>query len=104
MSSAVTLGRGNASVLGSFSYHRRGEMQRLLWKYSISVGGAQCFFFRFLLIFIFRLCCLTCGILVCQPGIEPLPLRWKHGVLTTGLPGKPSTFPIMIEKLINSVS
>ena len=30
----------------------------------------------------------ACGILVCWPGIEPTPLHWKLGVLTTGLPGK----------------
>ena len=23
-----------------------------------------------------------------RPGIEPMPLQWKHGVLTTGPPGK----------------
>ena len=102
MSSAVTLGRWSASVLGSLSYHCREEMERLLWKYSVSVGGVQCFFF--LSFFLFWLRCLTCGILVYQPGIEPLPLQWKYGVLTTGLPEKPSVFPIMIEKLINSVS
>ena len=28
------------------------------------------------------------GILVPQPGIEPLPLQWKPKVLATGLPGK----------------
>ena len=27
------------------------------------------------------------GILVPQPGIEPLPLQWKHGILTSRLPG-----------------
>ena len=26
--------------------------------------------------------------LVPQPGIEPVPLHWEHGVLTTGPPGK----------------
>jgi len=28
------------------------------------------------------------GILVPQPGIEPVPLYWKYGLLTTGPPGK----------------
>ena len=28
----------------------------------------------------------ACGILVPQLGIEPKPLQWKHGILTTGLP------------------
>ena len=33
---------------------------------------------------------LSCGMwaLVPQPGIEPRPLHWEHGVLTTGPPGK----------------
>ena len=26
-----------------------------------------------------------------RPGIEPVPLQWKHGVLTTGPPGKSNT-------------
>ena len=30
---------------------------------------------------------VPCGILVPWPGIEPHPLHWKPGVLTTGLPG-----------------
>ena len=30
----------------------------------------------------------TCRILAPQPGIELCPLKWKHGVLTTGPPGK----------------
>ena len=30
----------------------------------------------------------ACGILVPRPGMEPVPLQWKHGVLTTGPPGK----------------
>ena len=29
----------------------------------------------------------ACRILVPRPGTEPVPLQWKHGVLTTGLPG-----------------
>ena len=33
------------------------------------------------------LCCTACGILVPQPGLNPFPLHWKCGVLTTGLPG-----------------
>ena len=30
----------------------------------------------------------ACGILVPQLGIQPWPLKWKWGVLTTGLPRK----------------
>ena len=33
-------------------------------------------------------CAVACRSLAPQPGIEPLPLQWKYGVLTTGLPGK----------------
>ena len=42
--------------------------------------GDQIFFF-------FWPCCVACGILVPQPGIAPVPLQWKHLVLTTGPPG-----------------
>ena len=38
--------------------------------------------------FIFGLWHVACGILVPQPVIEPVPLHWKHGVLTTGPAGK----------------
>ena len=31
----------------------------------------------------------ACGIFVLQPGLNLGLLRWKHGVLTTGPPGKP---------------
>ena len=29
----------------------------------------------------------ACGMLVACPGIDPCPLQWKCGVLTTGPPG-----------------
>ena len=29
-----------------------------------------------------------CGILIPQPGLNPHPLEWEHGILTTGPPGK----------------
>ena len=32
-------------------------------------------------------CCMACGIIVLQPGIEPGPRQWKQWVLTTGPPG-----------------
>ena len=31
--------------------------------------------------------CVPCRILVPWPGIEPMPLQWKHGFITTGPPG-----------------
>ena len=37
---------------------------------------------------LFFLCCTVCGILVPPTGIKPVPLKWKHRVLTTGLPGQ----------------
>ena len=42
------------------------------------------------LIFIYLLwpCSEACGILVPWPGIEPISLQWKQGVLTTRPPGK----------------
>ena len=45
------------------------------------VGGGGCLGF-----FCFWLHHVACGILAPWPGIEPGP-QWKHGVLTTGLPG-----------------
>ena len=42
-----------------------------------------CFFY----LFIFCLCCVTCGILLPWPRIEPWPLAVKARSLTTGLPG-----------------
>ena len=46
-------------------------------------GTQKSFFFFFL---------AACGILVPWPGIDPCPLHWKHGVLTTGPPGKSSKY------------
>ena len=43
-------------------------------------------YFLFCFVF-FWLCQAACGILVPRPGIEPAPLQWKRGVLTTGPPG-----------------
>ena len=43
--------------------------------------------FAFLL-FYFLLYHAACRILVPQPEMEPRPLQWKCGVLSTGLPGK----------------
>lgn len=46
--------------------------------------------------------CEVCGISVPQPGYNPLPLQWKHGVLTTGPPGESpilgsySVFPFVL--------
>ena len=37
--------------------------------------------------------------LVPHPGFEPVPLHWKHRVLTTTLPGK-SLFILMIGKCV----
>ena len=37
--------------------------------------------------------------LVPHPGFEPVPLHWKHRVLTTALPGK-SLFILMIGKCV----
>ena len=41
----------------------------------------------------------ACRILVPQPGIEPGPLQWKHGFLTTGPPGKSLTGPFSCGRL-----
>ena len=57
-------------------------------------------FFFFLFFFFFLPCCTACEILIPQPGIEPMTLQWKHGVLTTGLPGK-SLNNIISESILN---
>lgn len=48
------------------------------------VQGGQGFFCCFLGVFL----AMLCSILVPRPGMELVPLRWKHGILTTGSPGK----------------
>ena len=53
----------------------------------------------FCLLFIFRLCGATLGVLVSRPGTEPMPLQWKHGILTTGLPGK-SEFKYFLNEML----
>ena len=60
--------------------------------------------------FFFAMLHESCGILVLQPGMEPVPLQWKHGAPATGPPGKslyfflelslPCTFPLSIGLLI----
>ena len=42
-------------------------------------------------IYLFWLSHTACGILVSRSEIDPGPLHWKRGVLTTGLPGKSLT-------------
>ena len=38
---------------------------------------------------VFFLPCSTArGISVTRPGMEPMPLNWEHGILTTGPPEK----------------
>ena len=44
--------------------------------------------FKFFFFFFFWPCIVACGTLVPWPGIELMPLNWKHGVLITGLPEK----------------
>ena len=41
------------------------------------------FIYLFIYLFIFRLTDL-----VAPSGVRPLPPHWKHGILTTGPPGK----------------
>ena len=60
------------------------------------MSGFFFFFFFFLsfidLFFTFWLCLEARGILVPRPGIEPVPLQWKHRVPTTGPSGKSCTY------------
>ena len=50
---------------------------------------AKWFSYTYIYLFFFWPCHTTCGILIPQPGIETVPLHWKHKVLTTRPPGKP---------------
>ena len=43
---------------------------------------------NFHIVLFFWLHLAACEILVPRPGIEPMPLQWKHRVLTTGPPGR----------------
>ena len=63
-----------------------GQESRLLSFINLSF-----FFFLIFLIlkfYVFWPSSVTCGILVLQPGMEPVPLHWKLRVLTTGPLGK----------------
>ena len=46
---------------------------------------------EYVFIYLFWLSHTACGILVSRSEIDPGPLHWKRGVLTTGLPGKSLT-------------
>ena len=39
------------------------------------------------------LCSVACGSLFPNQGLNPHPLHWKHGILTTGLPGRSLQHP-----------
>ena len=44
----------------------------------------------------------TCRILVPRSGIKPCPVKWKHGALTTGLPGKSSQVAIVLSVKVST--
>ena len=47
---------------------------------------------------------MVCGILVHQPGMEPIaPCIWKHRVWTTGTPGEPNKFFFMASTLFQEL-
>ena len=39
---------------------------------------------------------VACGVFFPNQGLSPQPLHWKHGVLTTELPGRSLTHPITL--------
>ena len=57
------------------------------WAYSFT-SALKGFVEKNFFFFFFWLCCPACGILIPQPGMNLCLLQGKHGVLTTGLPGK----------------
>lgn len=48
-------------------------------------------------------CRASCRILVPWPGIEPHLLQWKHGMLTTGVPGKSLLTCLILSFLPNKI-
>ena len=48
--------------------------------------------------------CLARGILIPQPGIKCMPPPWKHGVLTTGPPGKSFLCVNLIQLILWKIS
>ena len=49
-------------------------------------------------------CPMACGILVPQPGIEPLSPAWDGGFFMSGPPGKSQEFLRVLEKFITKSS
>ena len=64
----------------------------LLHLYTVSKGS---FFFLIAFFFFFLVHCVACGILDRTKG----PLQWKHGVLTTGPPGKSKGYFYDLKKI-----
>ena len=63
------------------------ETRHMTMHHSASAGIFEAWWFLpFFFFFFFWLCHL--GTLFPNQGSNPCPLHWKHGVLTTGLPGK----------------
>lgn len=60
----------------------------------LKLHNSQLFTFPFhVFLFVLAYYHTAFGILVPQPGVEPVPLPWKHNILTTGPAGKsPHTF------------
>ena len=64
------------------------------WWYCSSIPSLLQRNFKIFSFLTFWLCYEACGILVPDQGWNLHPLHWKHGVLTTGPPGKSPSFNI----------
>ena len=76
--------KGVAYKLSSLTREDRGNCPKLRQKRANEFGETQ----EWVLFFFFSPRHTACRILVPYPGIEPVPLQWRCGVLTTGPPGK----------------
>ena len=93
------LQNGIAGSYGSFIFHLWGISTLffiVVLPIYIANNSVHVFFFPHILaktyllpffFFFFWSHCTTFGILVSWPRIKPVPLQWKHGILTTGPPG-----------------
>ena len=65
------------------------------WNLKKMKDNEEIFFFFFFL----WPCHTACRILIPPPGIEPVPLQWKHGVLTIGFQGIPNEEIFLTKKM-----
>ena len=68
------------------------------------VASTRIYVTKYKLLFFFFFGHPACGILVPQPRTEPIPLHWKHGVLTAHPPEKSQLQSLNILKVLSEYS